>query len=129
MGFALVQYGRWHYGRGISEFFKTAKNFLAFLLHFFSIFLLLKTLFHPWRRMKENYAGGLDLGALASSLIVNMIMRIVGIVSRLVIIALGIFTLGAAFVGALISLVLWLLAPFLGLLCIIAGISLIIKAL
>jgi len=86
-------YFKWHYGKSFLELLGIIKNLLSFVVHFFSFKLLLKTLFHPWRRMKENYAHGLDLGSLFSSLLVNTLMRIVGLISRLVLIFVGLIAL------------------------------------
>ncbi len=128
MALVLIEYYKWHYGRSLAEFFKISKTFFGFLIHFFSISLLLRTLFHPWRRMKEQYSGGLDLKALFSSLIVNTLMRLIGIISRLVIILLGIFTLLSSFVVSVVGFIVWIFLPLISIGCVVAGISLIIQA-
>ena len=57
-GELILDYFRWHYGRGVGELMGIVENFLRFVLHLFSIKLLLSTLFHPWRRMAESYGKG-----------------------------------------------------------------------
>lgn len=119
-------YFKWHYGRSFLEFFKIVKNFLAFLVHFFSFKLLLKSLFHPWHRMREDYPKS-DLGAFFESLLVNVLMRIVGFVSRIIIIFIGILTLFASLALSILMVMVWVFLPFIALGCIIAGVSIILK--
>jgi hypothetical protein len=107
----LFAYVKWHYGRGLRELFGVAGNFLWFVFHFFSFKLLTKTLFAPWKRLGENYEGGLDLSALASSLIVNALMRAVGFVTRIVVLLVGLVSYILTLVFSFFIFVIWVLAP------------------
>lgn len=104
-------YVKWHYGRGLKEFFAVAGNFLWFIVNFFSFKLLLKTLFAPWKRMGEGYGNTLDFGALAGSFIVNSLMRLVGFVSKVVVLSIGLISYLAVAVFSICVLSIWLLAP------------------
>jgi hypothetical protein len=104
-------YALWHYTKGLKELFGVFGNILWFVRHFFSISLLLKTLFTPWKRMGENYTSGLDIGAFASTLIVNSLMRIVGFASRAVVIFVGVLSYIFVLVMEALVLMLWILAP------------------
>lgn len=108
----LSQYSLWHYGRGVRNLLSNWLNFLWFAYNFFSIPLLLGTLFSPFERLSEEYKGGLDIGALLGTLLVNTIMRFVGAIVRLFIIGMGVFTLAMFIAAGLIVLVAWLLLPF-----------------
>ena len=119
-------YFKWHYGKSFTELFGVIKNFISFILHFFSFKLLLKTLFHPWRRMKENYPK-MDLGAFFSSLLVNIIMRIVGLISRLIIISIGLLSLFFTITFSIFLFLVWFFLPFLIVGCIVAGLSIMIQ--
>lgn len=125
----ILEYVRWHYGRGVRELFTLAHNILRFIAHFFSVGLLLQTLFHPLQRMQENYSKGLDLGAFFSSLLVNTIMRLVGFVARTCIIVFCLIAYLLAFPIILLAVVSWLLAPLLLLLFVISSVSLITQSL
>jgi hypothetical protein len=105
-------YAKWHYGRGLKEFFGVPGNFLWFITNFFSFKLLLKTLFAPWKRLGEHYGGGLDFGALASTLIVNSLMRIVGFVTKTVVLAVGCVSYVVVLVFSFFIFVIWILSPF-----------------
>jgi len=108
----FVAYVKWHYGQGLKEFFGVTENFLWFVVHFFSFKLLLKTLFDPWKRLGENYEGGFDLGAFASSVIVNGLMRAVGFVTKVIVLSVGVISYVLVLVFAFFLLLIWILAPF-----------------
>jgi hypothetical protein len=104
-------YAKWHYGQGLSELFLVAGNFLWFITNFFSFKLLLKTLFAPWRRLNENYGGGINLGAFFSTLIVNTLMRAFGFVTRIVVLIVGFVAYIAVFVFSFFIFIIWVLTP------------------
>jgi len=107
----FLAYIKWHYGQGMKEFFGVAGNFLWFILHFFSFKLLLKTLFAPWKRLGEHYEGGLDISAFASSLVVNGLMRIVGFVTRILVLSVGLISFVLMLAFSFFIFIIWVLAP------------------
>ena|SRR3989344_6443795 len=108
----FVAYIKWHYGQGLKEFFGVTRNFLWFVVHFFSFKLLLKTLFAPWKRLGENYEGVFDFGAFASTMIVNGLMRAVGFVTKIIVLSVGIVSYILVLVFAFFLFLIWILAPF-----------------
>ena len=111
-GELLLSYARWHYGRGFNEMLVLLRNFFVFLVHFFSFKLLLKTFFSPWKRMSERYQRGLNIEAAASTFVVNFLMRIVGAISRAVILLFGTCSLILYTILAFFSSLIWLFVPF-----------------
>lgn len=107
----ILAYIKWHYGRGLREFFGVAHNFLWFVQHFFSFKLLLKTLFAPWKRLGEHYGGGLDLEDFASSLIVNGLMRAVGFVTKMIVLLVGLISFILVSIFAFFIFIIWILLP------------------
>jgi len=107
----FLAYAKWHYGQGLRELFGVSHNFLWFIFHFFSFKLLLKTLFAPWKRLGEHYKGGLDLGAFASTLVVNGLMRIVGLVTKVFVLSVGFVSLVLVLVFSFFIFIIWILAP------------------
>lgn len=101
----------WHYTQALSGTVRLWLNALWFVQHFFSLPLLAKTLFSPWRRLNETYQGGLNFENIASLIIVNTLMRLVGAVIRLFVIAIGLIAFITAFLGGIVFFVIWLLAP------------------
>lgn len=111
----LPYYLLWHYSRALSEMYHVWGNILWFFYNFFSIPLLLSTLFAPFKRLDEGYKKGLHVEAFFETLIVNMLMRLVGAFMRVTIISVGIIVLALVCVGYVFVLVAWLLAPLLAL--------------
>ncbi len=109
----LPYYLLWHYSRALSEMYRVWRNFLWFFYNFFSIPLLLSTLFAPFKRLDEGYKKGLRIEAFFETLIVNMLMRLVGACMRIIIIGVGIIVLALVCLGYVFVLVAWLLAPLL----------------
>jgi hypothetical protein len=107
----FLAYLKWHYGRGLREFFGVSGNFLWFVSNFFSFKLLLKTLFAPWKRLGEHYEGGLDLSAFASALIVNGLMRVVGFCTKTLVLLVGLVSYIVVLVFSFFIFIIWVLAP------------------
>jgi hypothetical protein len=101
----------WHYGRGIVEYLTVFINFMTFVPRFFSIGTLFRTLLSPFQRLKEHYQGGLELENLAEVLVVNIMMRLVGLVVRSFIIAIGLIATVFTFVIGIFLFILWILLP------------------
>lgn len=112
IGELFVHYLLWHYTTGFADLFGVVRNFLWFFYNFFSIPLLLRTLFSPLERLQEKYTGGLDVAEFFSTLAVNIIMRLVGAALRLFVIVFGLLTLTATGGIGSILFVAWVFLPF-----------------
>jgi hypothetical protein len=119
----LYHYMVWHYTRGVADYLSVWKTFLWFVPHFFSILTLLKTLFSPWHRLKESYSGKFSLEAFGETIILNTIMRFVGLFVRLITIVLGIFVEAVVFAGGVALFFVWLTAPVLIPLLFVIGVT------
>jgi len=109
----FLAYLKWHYDQGLRELLGVAVNFLWFVYHFFSFKLLSKTLFVPWKRLGEHYEGGFDLNAFASTLIINGLMRIVGFVTKILVLIVGTVSYVLVLIFSLFIFVIWILLPLL----------------
>lgn len=124
----IPYYLAWHYSRGLRDYFKVWKNILWFVWNFFSITILLKTFFAPFKRLKEKYQGGLDIENFFTALITTTIMRLVGMTMRAVVIAPGLVAFLVCFFGGLAGIIIWIVLPFiLGLVFVVSLIGLIKK--
>lgn len=127
MKFVLLfpDYLKWHYGSAFLDIWNIERNIFWFLFNFFSFNTLLKTLFSPFMRLRESYRGGiLHPSDFFDSLVVNTLMRIVGICVRLIVIIAGCCVLiVAGFIGVLFF-VAWILAPVIIIGLFVAGVSL-----
>jgi hypothetical protein len=123
--FSLIgSYFLWHYTEAFADIGRHIRNFLWFFFHFFSIPVLLKTFFAPWRRLGESYPKDLNLGGALSVFTVNSLMRLVGMILRLIMIVFGVSVVVLAAVGGAVFLVVWALLPVLAAVVFLSGIRL-----
>lgn len=120
----ISAYILWHYSSALSGIATLSIRALWFMTHFFSLSLLLRTLFSPWKRLHETYQGGLNLENLFSIIVVNTLMRIVGALFRIVVIAIGVICVIGVAVLSILFFVVWLLAPLVIITLFSVGISL-----
>jgi len=124
----VVHYLIWHYTRALVEFSHIYKNIIAFVYNFFSVPILIRSYFAPWRRMGEAYPKNvLNFAELGSVLAVNLIMRLVGVVMRTVMIIVGLVVTVVAIIFYPVLLILWLLLPFIITVLILLGLGLLFK--
>ena len=87
-------------------------NYFLFAANLFSLSLLLKTFFAPWRRYNWRYPKAFDVGEFFNTLISNIFSRILGAVMRTVLIIIGILFQIFVVIAGLVILVGWILIPF-----------------
>lgn len=117
-------YFAWHYGRAFIDMFHIWMNFLWFIFNFFSISALINTFFDPWKRMGESYPKGFDIAGVVSTLVVNLLMRVVGIMVRLIVLSIGLAFAVVIFVAGITVGILWALMPVVFVALVILGIHL-----
>lgn len=129
VGLVFIDYLRWHYTKALVELCRIYKNITVFLYGFFSIGVLLRSYFAPWRRLGEDYPSNLlDIAGILSVLVVNTLMRLFGLVMRTVIIVFGLLIVCLFIILFPFLLLLWLLLPLIVLTLFILGIFLLIVA-
>ena len=101
----------WHYTTAWVDLVRLYQNFSWFLWHFFSIGVLLRTLFSPWRRLHEGRSK--STAGLLGSAIMNLILRAVGFFARFATILFGLAAIVLLSVCFLLLLLLWPLLPLL----------------
>jgi len=87
------------------------KNFLKFNLNYFSIPLLLKTLFSSWRRYRVPYGKGFDIGRYFEAAFSNLLFRILGAAMRGFLIIIGLLVEIFIIFAGIIMVFGWLLFP------------------
>lgn len=121
---ALPYYLSWHYTTALYDMIGIWRNFFYFIYNFFSISLLLRTLFSPWHRIKESYA---KIEDFFGNLVVNTLMRLVGAVIRMVFIVMGTVSLLLCLIFGVAAFIFWLVLPFLLVYTFFQGINLLTK--
>lgn len=107
----LYQYIVWRFFDVPKNIIGAWQNYLAFNLNYFSIPLLFKTLFSYWHRYHMGYGRGFDLKRYFEAFTFNIISRVLGAVTRLFLIAIGIVVEIFIFFAGIIIFLLWLFLP------------------
>lgn len=87
-------------------------NYVLFGLDYFSVPLLLKTLFSPWRRYNWVYPRGFDALEFLNTLLSNFFSRIIGAVCRIALIIVGSIAEFFIVVAGFLVVLFWLVIPF-----------------
>ena len=107
----LFRYVKWHYLGASKEILKGWGNILWFEFNYFSVLVLLKTYFSPWKKITWEYGRGFDIGRFLYTLASNLISRILGAVVRSFLIAAGMAgQIALLFLGSIFFL-FWLVLP------------------
>ncbi len=122
-----VAYLIWHYTSGFKAGLIVARDLARFVFNFFSLAVLIKTWLKPWRRLGETYAKGLAPEKWFETLVVNILMRLVGVLIRTVMIVIGLLVWLAVLAGALFALLAWLLWPVIFISLVVGGLFLLTK--
>lgn len=81
---------RWYIGEGLREMFALWKRLMIFVPRYFSLVLLLRTLFSPWHRdISLKTWRGINIARSAQRLMWNLVARIIGATVRLTVITGG----------------------------------------
>ena len=113
----FIEWFVWQFYQMPKFLFQVWNNYFVFATNYFSLPLLLKTFFSPWRRYKWRYPRGLDLVEFFNTLISNTVSRFLGALMRVVLIIMGICFQAFVAVAGLVALMGWLLMPFIIVAC------------
>lgn len=119
--FLASHYAVWHYTRGVHDIFDIWKNIMWFVKEFFSINLLLKTFFKPWKRLQERHYRSEGISEFLTNVTVNTLMRIVGIFIRTIVIVIGLAFLILSFILGILLFGIWFILPPLNFFLFIVG--------
>lgn len=114
-----VEFVRWWYGAGWMRLIHSIRDRIRRIALSFSVPLLLKTLFLPWRRIISY--GGNSIADKFKAALDNLVSRVVGAMVRLIVILTAGIAIVLTAVGGAIAVVLWPLVPVLGVGLIIRG--------
>lgn len=102
----------WWYGAGWRQRFEIVKQRLASTIDYFSIDLLLKTFFSPFRQISAGRVAG-PIGVKWRAFVDRLISRCIGAIVRLIIIIVGMIVIFFFGVLGIMSLIFWAVIPFL----------------
>ena len=108
----IVEILTWWYTDGWRQRFQMTREALARTVDYFSITLLLKTLFSPFRQISAGSVRG-PITVQLQAFFDKLISRLIGAMVRSAIIGIGIGGIGLHLVWGVIVLSLWALIPLL----------------
>ncbi len=117
---------RWWYGDGLRVRFRLIANRLDGTMDYFSIGLLIKTLFAPFRQISAGRVDG-PLGVQFRAMLDKLFSRVIGAFVRTIILLVGGVTIGLQTMLGLLVVIAWLLVPLLpviGIGLMLAGVTL-----
>ncbi len=112
MHMAIVGILLWWYTDGWKQTLRSSGARLRSLLDYFSIDILLRTLFSPFRQIAASGVDG-PIGLKLRAFGDRLVSRLVGAVVRTIVMLVGITTILLMFVWSVISAVLWGILPLL----------------
>ena len=112
----------WWYGAGWKAYVLRVRERLARTMDYFSIDLLLKTLFSPFRQISAGKVDG-PVGLKLRAFFDRLISRVIGAFVRGIIILIGSVWLGIQGLFGVVSIVIWAFVPFLPVIGFIAAIA------
>ena len=111
-----MQFLTWHYTKGIDYYLTSWSGSLNWVVHYFSLPLLLKTLFAPWKRLVVvDTSPGFNLQKRFEAFTFNLISRGIGATVRLILFWVGLVFIVMAFLGGSMGFIFWIILPFFGL--------------
>lgn len=119
---AILSIFSWWYGRGFEGRLARLRNMFESIYDYFSIDLLLKTLFSPFRQISAGRVRG-PIGVQFRAFADRLFSRVIGAVVRIFMIVFGVIACLIAGVIAIIGIAAWLVAPFLPLIGIILSLT------
>lgn len=117
----ILGYLKWHYGKAIRSLTNIWSNLFTFIFNFFSLNLLFRNFFDPWKRMTDDYPIHFSLKNFFFTLITNIITRLVGIILRFILIIIGLTVCVLFILSYPLALLIWILSP--AIILILLGIS------
>lgn len=108
----LVALLSWWYGSGVLRMFRTVQMKFASLLDYFSIDLLARTLFAPFRQISAGGVRG-PIGMQVRAFFDQLISRVIGAIVRSMVIVIGCIAILLQAIVSLLFILLWFVMPLL----------------
>jgi len=122
----LVAASLWYLFEKPRRIFSIWETLLLFGLNYFSVPILIRTFFSPWRRYGLPYSRVFEFGKNFEAFVFNSMSRIIGAIMRTILIILGLLFETLIFFSGLIVLVSWYLLPFILIALVVFGLGLLL---
>ncbi len=108
----------WWYGAGWKRCVLAVRDNLLTIYDYFSIDLLLRTLFSPFRQISAGKVRG-SIEVQFRAMFDNLISRTIGLIVRSLVIVIGLVVLTVMAIVGLIRVVMWPLTPVFPVICVL----------
>ena len=115
----IASFFSWWYSGGLKKRFELLGSKLDLTRDYFSIGLLLKTLFSPFRMIDANTLSQGSLDMRFRSWIDKLISSLIGAMIRTTVMIVGILALGLQSLLGLVGIIVWILTPVIPAACLI----------
>lgn len=106
----------WHYTKGLKFYISRWLSYFDWINHYFSVPLLIKTLFAPWKRLiVVDRSPGFNLQKIMEKFTFNIISRGIGAIVRFSLFWVGLILIIFVYIAGILGLLIWLIIPVLGL--------------
>ena len=102
----------WHFYEMPKFLLGVWENYILFALNYFSLALLLKSFFSPWRRYRWTYPKAFNVTEFLETFISNAYSRFIGALIRICLIVIGIIFQLFVILAGLVVFLVWILLPF-----------------
>jgi len=110
-----MEFLSWHYSKGLNYYINSWLDSVNSILKYFSLPILLRTLFSPWKRLSAIDKGpGINISRSFEAFTFNLISRGIGALVRLILLFAGVVILFMTFVGGFVGVIIWVIFPFFG---------------
>ncbi|KKQ75155.1 MAG: clp protease ATP binding subunit [Candidatus Woesebacteria bacterium GW2011_GWB1_38_5b] len=110
-----MEFLTWHYKAGLQFFIRKWKNTLDWIVHYFSLSLLITSLFSSYKRLADDQKTGFNPNLYFQKLMFNFVSRGIGAVTRMTLFVLGMGLYFATGVSGVFGIILWCVFPVIGL--------------
>jgi len=117
----ILEMLRWWYVSGWMQAIRRIRTWTMGVERAFSLSLLLKTLFAPWRRIVT--ARGRSLDAQMHAAVDNLVSRCVGFFIRIFVIIAALCAMLGAFIAGIITAAVWPFLPIAVVACIVKAVA------
>ncbi len=107
-------YIQWHYTDALVDMYFIMRNYAIAVVRFFSVKQLFRTLFAPWHRIGSHTTTLFnDPIEYFGDVLINLMMRILGFVERIVLLLAALLTLAMLFIISTCAFFGWFVLPVL----------------
>lgn len=108
----FLSYFYWHYLERLKDIFLVMSNYVNFWVFFFSIKIILRSLFSPWKKIESvPQKTGFDIVIWANNVFFDIVSRVIGFIMRVFLLGFFVICEVITLTIGVVLLVVWLFLP------------------